>query len=83
MIRALMILIPIVGYGWASYYLGRWQGRRDAAAGSDVTKIRLSEHARLLSMAREHHLAGELGVAMMLESSAERLLDGEDPKELT
>lgn len=75
MYRAITILIPIVvllfGAGGAGYWLGL---RRRPADITPLDRQRLLEaHAKLLTQAREAHMAGELGLATMYQEAAETL----------
>lgn len=82
MIRGLLMAIGvvaiIVGAGGVGFALGRARGRRQAAELGSLRELRLQEHRRLLSEARDATERGELGVADMLAAAAERVLEPTD-----
>jgi hypothetical protein len=75
MYRAFTILIPLVGAFGGAGYLGYWLGARRKP--SDLTPVDrqrlLKAHADILGKAREAHMNGDLGLAMMYEEAAETL----------
>lgn len=78
MIRALMVVIPILlTHGVASWVGFRIGLRRQPA--QPVDQKLLAEYARLLRMAGDAQLRGEIGLAEMYSTAAHALTELENP----
>lgn len=77
MIGVLIVLTVVLSFG-TGFGAGHRRASKDRPESDALTQLRLGEHARLLTEARDAQLRGELGVAESLTEAAQRVLAKEE-----